>query len=320
MAAAFASMVRADGWKYRAVWVSDRQSRYFRPGVPSVFQFDGWVVEVSDPADPARRAYASFEHPLLPFGIVPWNHLALDGLAVDVEAGTSEKLLLPILPAETNLRRRIWTISVEEAGDAHVERRSIWTGYQGFQVRSDLYREGRTDYEKDLRNQYEKLDPPSSVDSLAFDKENDPDEPLTSTLRLVSRGIAPPLPGGRIAIAPLPLLRESNPFPVDTRHDPISFPFPYVNQDFVTVVAPEGYVVEGVPGPVERTSAGGRYTLTAEKGPGEKVVIQRTFTLARANAGPEAYEAYRGLFEAAIRADAALSVVFRKAAPGKSAS
>ena len=314
LAAAFASMVRADGWKYRAIWVSDKQSRYFRPGIPSVFQFDGWVVEVSDPRDPQRRVYVSFEHPLLPFGVVPWNHLAVEGLAVDVEGGASEKLLLPMPAAEANLRRRLWTILVEESGDAHVERRSFWTGYQGFQVRSDLFREGRADYEKDLRSQYEKLDPPSSVDSLAFDKEDEPDEPLTSTLKLLSHGIAPPLPGGRIAIAPLPLLRESNPFPVGNRNDPISFPYPYVNQDFLTVVAPEGYVVDGVPVPVERTSPVGRYTLTAEKGAGEKVVIQRTFSLARANAGPEAYEAYRGLFEAAVRADAALSIVFRKAA------
>ena len=138
---------------------------------------------------------------------------------------------------------------------------------------------------------------------------------MTSTLKLVSHGIAPPLPGGRIAIAPLPLLRETNPFPVGDRHDPISFPYPYVNQDVLTIVAPEGYVVDGVPGPVERSSAIGRYTLTAEKGAGEKVVVQRTFSIARANSGPEAYEAYRSLFEAAVRADAALSIVFRKAAP-----
>jgi hypothetical protein len=297
------------------VFVSARESRFFRREVPSVFQFDGWIVEVFEPTHPDKGAFFSFEHPLLPFGVVPWNHTGLDGLGIDLDGETSSSAFVPAPPADANRTHRVWTMSLDETGDAHVYRISQWLGYPAFSMRSELYRDGKTEWEKDLRSQYEKLDPPGKIESFAFSGDEDPEATLQGTIRILRPGIATPLPGGRIELTPLPMLRYTNPFSGDKRNDPISFPYPYVDEDIVTVAPPPGYVVEGLPSGGERASNVGRYSVTVKKGDSDTVVLTRSFSVLRANAGPELYPNYRGLFDAARSGDAGISIVFRKA-PG----
>jgi hypothetical protein len=312
LAAAFLSLVRADGYKGRIILVPNREVRFFRKEIPSAFQFAGRVVAVTDPRDEKRVAYFSFEHPLLGLALVPWNHTGVEGLSIDLDAETSGPALVPMPPAESNLTRRVWSVGLDESGDAHVFRISEWTGYPAFSLRAQLYAEGKAEWEKSLRENYEKMQPPGEIESVNFRNEDDPDANVQSTVRILRKGLASPLPGGRIEFAPLPMLYNSNPFTGDRRTGPILFPYPYADTDTITVAPPPGYSLEGLPAGSERTSNVGRYSVRVERGPNDTVVVTRIFTITRANSGPELYSNYRNLFDAATTADAGLSIVFKK--------
>jgi hypothetical protein len=320
LASAFLSLVRADGYKARVVFVPNRERRYFRREIPSVFQFAGWVVAVTDPRDEKKVAYFSFEHPLLQFALVPWSHTGVEALWVDIDAETCGPALVPTPAAEANLTRRVWTVSLDDTGDAHVYRVSEWSGHPGFALRAELYADGKPQWEKDLRETYEKLEPPGVIESVSFKNEEEPDVDVQSTVRILRKGLASPLPGGRIEFTPLPMLNTTNPFTGDQRTGPILFPYPYVHLDTITVAPPSGYTVEGLPSGTERTSNVGKYSVTVQKGAGETVVVTRTFSIQRPSSGPELYSNYRNLFAAATSGDAGLSIVFKKAPAAKAGS
>jgi hypothetical protein len=312
-----ASMLRADGWKFRVVLTADRESRFFRMDIPSVFQFGGWLIEVPDPKDAARVVYLSFEHPLLPLGFVPWTHLGVDAYAVDLDQATGAVIELPQLPGAQNAQRRDWKVSLTEDGDAQVERTGRWSGQQAFQLRTQLYNQGKEAREKEVREEYEKLSPPGVIESIGWENEENSDLELKGTMRVVRKGIASALPGGRIEFSPLTMMRSTNPFTRQDRNGPIYFPYAYADVDTFVVTPPPGYSVDALPQPIAQPTSIGRYSVQVRRGEGDSVRIERSFELTQFSGGSEAYYAYRALFEAAVRGDAGFSILFKKSSAKK---
>ncbi|MGH9388544.1 MAG: transglutaminase domain-containing protein [Vicinamibacteria bacterium] len=317
LAMVFASLTRADGWNFKIIFAPDRETRYFHREILSVHQFEAWLIAISDPSNPSRVVYSSFEHPLLPFGVVPWNHLAVSCYAVSLDDESGTVVQIPEAPAQQNARQRIWKIDLTEEGDVRAERESRWAGLPAFELRSELYRKGKEAWEKEVREDYQKLDPPGQVESVSFENSEEPEQNLSSKLRFVRKGMASPLPGGRMELAPLSLMGETNPFTQEKRNDPIIFAYPYLDEDTLTVEVPEGYAVDALPSRVERANNIGRYVASAERGTGDTVVVSRTFELARFFGGPELYPNYRALFEAMAQGDTGFSLVFKKTAAAK---
>jgi hypothetical protein len=308
--AAFVSLLRADGWAYRVVYCPDLQERAFHPQIPSIFQFDTQVVEVRDPGLP-RPVYLSFEHPMTPYGVVAWNHLGTDCYAVDIEKGTAEIVQIPQSAPAQNAQRRLWTVSFNVDGDAKIVRDSHWTGQQGLEARTLFFQLGRSQYEKRIRDDYQKMDPPGDVDSVEVKNEASPDEEFVSTITFERGGLLP-VSAGRIIFSPLAMFRELNPFTQDTRTEPLRFPFPHLDADSLAIHVPAGYSLEGVPQGYDSSSEAGHYVVTARQ-EGDIVTVDRLFELRAAAASASAYPRYRSLFETAARGDADFSLVFRKA-------
>jgi hypothetical protein len=317
LAMVFASLIRADGWKFRIVFAPDGDKSYFRRDLLSIFQFDTWLVAASDPKNPSRVIYLSFEHPLLPFGVVPWNHLAVDCYALSLDDETAVVTQIPQAPPEQNARRRAWKIGVTEEGAIRAERESRWEGLQAFEIRSELYREGKEAWEKEIRDEYQKLDPPAQLNSISLEAAEDPAKVLVGRVQFERNGMASPLPGGRIEFAPLSLINETNPFTQEKRNDPIIFDFPYLDEDTLTIAVPDGYAVDALPARMERRNNVGRYAVSAERGTGDSVVVSRRFELTRFTGGPQFYPEYRSLFEAMVQGDTGFSIVFKKTTTGK---
>ena len=313
LAAVCESLLRADGWHIRAVFTPDREERHFHREIQSFFQFNGWILEARDPGLP-QPVYLAFDHPLLPFGIVPWSRLGVQGLAFDPETETTEMLTLPTAPADSSLCRRAWKVGLGEDGDVRVDRQNMYTGVRAFEQRADLYRKGHEASEKELRESYAKLDPPCELESVAFDREEALDDYFVVHTRYVRRGAVTALPGGRIEFAPLASIAVRNPFTADNRIGPIEFAYPYRDEDKLTITPPPGYAIEGLPKGTDHPSNVGRYEIRVSPGDGGTVVVSRVFEITRAFSGPELYASYRAIFEKAAQADSGLSLVFRKAA------
>jgi len=316
LVAVFLSLLRADGWHARVVFVPDREERFFHPEMPSMFQFGGWAVEVKDQGLPGP-AYFSFEHPMLGYGMLPARNLGGSAWAVDVDAATGEKIDLPHEPAEKNARRRTWTIALDEEGDVRVERVQHSYGQQAFEARVRLYYEGSELYEKETRENYEKFDPPAELDALEIQNGEDPDRDYVQTTKYHRKAFASPLPGGRIEIAPLEMLQAANPFTQDKREEPILFSYPYRDEEIMTIAPPSGCTVDALPAPVNVQTSVGYYRAQASRADGGAVTVSRVFEITRFAAGPELYAQYRSLFEGAARGDSGFSIVFRKPAAPK---
>jgi hypothetical protein len=233
---------------------------------------------------------------------------------VNPDDATGLVMQIPESPPEQNDRRRQWQIELTDEGDARVDRTSVWSGQRAFEIRAELYRQGKEGWEKEAREEYLKLDPPGQIDSVAWREEENPDSNLQGTLRFVRRGFANLLPGGRLEVSPLTMVRHQNPFTREERNDPILFPYPYTDEDVFMIQPPPGYALAALPPLIERKSAVGRYTVRAEKGEGGSVVVSRQFELKRFWGGAELYSAYRSLFEWGAGGDTGFSLVFQKTA------
>ena len=258
LAAVFLSMLRADGYHARVAFLPDREERFFHAEIPSMFQFSAWAVEVKDPGLPAP-VYVAFDHPLLAYGMLPSNHLGGAVWVVDVDAETGEKVDLPQWPAERNSRRRAWAVAVEEEGDARVVREQRSAGQQAYESRVRLYRQGKELLEKEVRETYEKLDPPVELEAIEIQNAEEPEKEYLQTTTFRRKSLASSLPGGRLELAPLTMLQQSNPFTQDKREEPILFSYPWLDEDTLTITPPPGYVVDALPPPAALTTMAGKF-------------------------------------------------------------
>jgi uncharacterized protein DUF3858 len=312
----FASLLQADGWRFRVIFVPDREKRVFHRELPTILQFSGLIVEVKDPGLPSP-VYVSFDHPLLPFGVVPWQYLGTTAFAVDIFKKTGEQISMSHPRPQQNAARREWTIAIVEDGDARIERISRLSGQPGFELRAAVYEKGREAFEKERRAQYEQLDPPGEMESLAFVNEQMPEEEFVETVHVTRKGIVNSLPGGRIEFSPLKLIGLQNPFTQADRRQAIVFPYPYVESDTLTLTIPEGYTLESAPQPIDLRSDVGLYAVQIRKAEGNSIAISRTFELGQFFGKRADYPQYKYLFESAARSDAGFSVILKKVTPAK---
>jgi hypothetical protein len=309
IAAVCASLLAADGWKFRAVFTPDREERFFHPEIPSMFQFgDGWVIEVKNQGLPGP-VYLGFDHPLLSYGQLPWSRLGVPGFAVDLDAEVGEVVAIPQSPPEKNSRHRVWSVELAEDGAAAVKLESRLDGAQAFEARIDLYSHGRDSMEKKIRESH----PRRNLESVTYQNEESPEQDFVLTTSFRMEGLGGTLPGGRLDLSPLELIGESNPFTQAKREEPIMFPYPYLDEDALTITAPAEYVPDALPEAIELRDPVGLYSARASRGEGNAIVVIRRLVVTRFSGSPEYYPEYRRLFEAAARGDAGMSVVFKKA-------
>jgi hypothetical protein len=311
LVAVCASLLRADGWKFRSVFTPDVEERYFHREIPSFFQFNGWIIEVKNQGL-KETVYLAFDHPLLAFGQMPWSRAGTEGFAIDPETEATEVVRVPATAADRNLRRRTWTIAVDAEGTARTDRKTTLSGFRAFEERSALFRSGKPADERAVRESFQKLTPPGELESISYENAEASEGPVVVATRFARPGIATTLPGGRILLSPLALLSQTNPFTQEKRAGPISFPYAYRDEDTVTIVPPPGYALEGLPPGTDRTTQAGRYTVAAARGEGESVVVTRLFEVTRFFSGPELFSSYRMLFETAAGTDPSFSLVFRR--------
>lgn len=312
LVAVFGSLLRSDGWRFRVICVTDREERLFHTEIPSFFQFGGVIVEIND-RKLSAPIYASFDHPLLSLGIVPWKYLGADAFAVDPILGVGENVSVAHPPSDENGSRRDWNIQLSGDGDARIERTSRLSGQPAFEIREAVYEQGRDAFEKARRAHFEQLDSPGEVESFVLENERIPEVELVERIQLTRKAIVNALPGDRIEFSPLNLIGQKNPFTRATRTEPVIFPYPFREADTLTIKPPEGYRLEGLPRPTELRTDVGRYLVEVKKGEHESVTVARTFELAQFFGPRLLYPAYKHLFESAARNDAGLSVVWKKA-------
>ncbi len=135
----FASLLQADGWRFRVIFVPDREKRVFHRELPTILQFSGLIVEVKDPGPPPP-VYVSFDHPLLPFGVVPWQYLGTTAFAVDIFKKTGEQIVDALIPVRSRTRHDVNGRSrSSKTGTPDSKESSRLSGQPGFELRAAVY-------------------------------------------------------------------------------------------------------------------------------------------------------------------------------------
>jgi Domain of Unknown Function with PDB structure (DUF3857) len=317
LAFVFASLVRADGWKYRFVLVTDHERRLYFPTIPSFYQFDSLLVEVDDPAQPDHHYDFAFDNPMLPFGLIPWNYTSTQALTIDPEQGAQALIEIKPTTADDNTQRSQWRLGLRESGDVELEKSNRYRGLLAFDERARLLREGPAKIEADQKQAYSHAHPAGDLSTLRFLNGDKPDDDLTIELQATMHEAVLPLPGGRLAVSPLSFIGQSNPFVEESRHEPIRMGYPFERDDEMTITPPKDYRVEGLPSAVNVMTGAGSYSASASRKEDGTVAVHRRFRLAVHSASPEYYSEYRRLYAGAVRGDEAFSLVFSRIPGGK---
>ena len=162
----------------------------------------------------------------------------------------------------------------------------------------------------------EAADAPDGFDltDVAVEGADDPYAPLTMRAAFAS---AADVVADEIYLSPSLVMRiDENPFQRATRVFPVDFAFPSTRSYIADIALPEGYAVEGVPGPVLLSVPSGAVTyrraVQAENG---RVTVRAVLTVARAQVPPAEYPALRALYDEVVVAEAEALVLTRTAAP-----
>jgi hypothetical protein len=306
------SLLRADGWSWRVVLVADREWRIFHPELPSMHQFGGVIVEAQVPGatEPVRM---SVDHPALPFRGLPWNYSGGSAWAVDVAKGTGEEVTIPFPPAAENRAYRVERWELEDSGRARVIADEYRSGGRAFERRAEILAAGSDPWKAARRKLAS--DRGESVDAITLAHLDEADTDLALHEERDVPELAAPLPGGRLELAPFRSRAQENPFVAAKRKLPISFPWPYVDEDEIALVPPPGWSVRELPAKLERKTSAGSYSVAAERGADGGLTVRRRLELRRAiGGGPEHYASFRNLFEAASSADRGWALVLERRA------
>jgi hypothetical protein len=233
------TMAQEAGLEARLVLLPDRGDFLSQPGMrmPYFLQHlatavrlpEGWMF--FDAADPFSSA-----------GRLPWRH---EGMwAVILDDKKPEVTAAPITLPDGSLRIRNATFTLAENGTLSGTVTHEYTGHAAAQLRAADAGEAVADRQRAFSESIAKRLPGSEVSNVAIENFDDPELPYVVKYALTVPNYAQRT-GSRLFVQPAVLQRGIDAlFSSASRTYAIYFPYPYREQDTITIELPAGYDVE----------------------------------------------------------------------------
>jgi hypothetical protein len=257
----FLALVRAAGFDASPVMVSTRNQYFFNPQLMNAFELNTNVVVVKLDG---KDVYLDPGTAFTPYGLLPWNETAVQGLKIDKEGGSWVQTPLPD-PALTHLERKA-VLKLTDAGDLEGKVAITFAGLEALSRRLDELDEDDTAKKKYLEDEVTDSIPAASVVKLT----NQPEWKSSSPTLVAEYDVKVPgwaASAGRRQLIPVGLFSEpeKHTFEHADRVFPIYFHFPLQVQDDIVVDLPLGLQVSSLP-PAQDTGPGKlvEYALAAE--------------------------------------------------------
>lgn len=300
----FIGLARAAGFDATEVYVAARNSSIFFPDGKDVGELNAELVWARAGSqeyylDPSARYYA--------FGILPWFETEAGGVRVDGHNPTFITTPNPVSTQATVIRTA--ALSVKQDGSISGTLQIDFTGLEGGMERDVDRKEDQTGRTKDLERTIKRWLPVGSdFEITKISNWDDIEQPLhvEGTIKLPSYGSM----AARDMLLPLDLFQatQAGDFAEQTRHNPIYFPYPYEEIDDVSVHAPAGYKIDGLP-KQQKIDLGAAFYEVIPAGQGNTVEVKRHLEIKGVLFGKESYPTFRAFFGAVRTNDNAQMVL-----------
>jgi len=293
---AFTALARAAGFDANLLGVSDRKERSFNKIVLWLGQLDSSAVMVNLGGkdlvlDPGTR--------FCPFGLLRWRNTGTTALKYSKTKGG----FITTPEAESSLLRRIARVSLSADGGLAGEISVEFKGEDALEHRLDGLDQDDAGRRKSLEDEVKGWFPGEAVVNLQDAKGWESiAEPLVARFKIEISGFAAATGKRMLSPAFFFSTLQKNMFISQFRRYPISFPYPFTEDDELTMKLPEGYQVEEPP---YRRKAGlsyAGYEISAAVGD-RQLITKRKLHFEGAQLPPEKYEELRNFFSVVQKGD-----------------
>ena len=239
--AMFTALARAAGFEATLLGVSDRKERSFNKIVLWLGQLDSSAVMVSFAGkdlvlDPGTR--------FCPFGVLPWRNSGVSALKFSRTNGG----FITTPEPQTSLVHRVTHVSLSQDGSSIGDVTVEFQGEDALEHRLDALNQDDAGRRQGLEAEVKGWLPQGGVVTLQEAKGWESiDAPLVARFKIEIPGFASA--AGKRMLLPGYFFStlQKNMFTSQFRRYPISFPYPFAEDDELTVDLPEGYEVEEPP-------------------------------------------------------------------------
>ena len=302
--AMFTALARAAGFEATLLGVSDRKERSFNKIVLWLGQLDSSAVMVSFAGkdlvlDPGTR--------FCPFGVLPWRNSGVSALKFSRTNGG----FITTPEPQTSLVHRVTHVSLSQDGSSIGDVTVEFQGEDALEHRLDALNQDDAGRRQGLEAEVKGWLPQGGVVKLQEAKGWESiDAPLVARFKIEIPGFASA--AGKRMLLPGYFFStlQKNMFTSQFRRYPISFPYPFAEDDELTVDLPEGYEVEEPP---YRRKAGLSYagyeiSFALE---GHQLTAGRKLHLNGTQFPPEKYDELKNFFSIVQKGDEGHAVLQR---------
>ncbi len=300
----FAAMARAAGFEANLLGVSDRKERSFNKIILWLGQLDSSAVAVSVGGkdlvlDPGTM--------FCPFGLLRWSNSGVSALKYSRTNGG----FITTPEAQSSLLRRTAHVTLDGEGSLAGEISVEFKGEDALEHRLDALTQDEAGRRKGLEDEVKGWLPQGNVvklqDSNGWDSI---DDPLVARFKIEISGFAS-LAGKRMLLPSFFFSTlQKNMFTSQLRRYPINFPYPFTEEDEITMELPAGYEVEEPP---YRRKAGlsyAGYEISSEV-KDRRLITGRDLHFKKTQLPPEQYEELKNFFSVVQKGDEGHAVLER---------
>lgn len=280
----------------------------FTRSMPTPVQFERLVTYVPVEGGDAIWLDPTFKG--TPFGIIPWQNqgvpaLVLDGSGVITKTPTTTHM---------NQEERKLALKMNADGSVSAEGIIMASGEMATGYRRDYAYNDDEDREQVFKNQIQRYVSDVALNKLEFNDQTSDATSITMEFSFQGTGLATAA-GNRLLVSPAVFGRIDEEVLPDTDRSSTIYVGPVERTlDSVTLVPPEGYVVESLPTTVLLQAPFGRFMAGYKKTP-DGVVFTRQYALNHAAISARLYQELRSFFNRISESDQQQVVLIEQEAP-----
>lgn len=301
----FIGLARAAGFQATELYLAPRNEYVFIPDRNDASEIENdeivWVKSGSQEyyLDPGAHFY--------PFGVLPWYETEAGGVRVDGRTATFVTTPNPQSSQATIARTADLTVNQDGSVTGNVQ--IDFAGLEGGMERESNRKEDETGRTRNLENEIKGWLPVGSEFQITkMTNWDDIEQPLhiEAKLKVATYGST----AARNLLMPLDIFQatQAGDFSKQSRQNAIYFSYPYEEIDDVTLHAPAGYDVGGLPKPQKVDLGAALYEINAV-GNGNTVEVKRHLAIKGILFGKENYPTFRAFFGVVRTSDDAQMVL-----------
>jgi len=303
--ATFTAMARAAGFEANLLGVSDRKERSFNKIILWPGQLDASAVMVSFAGkdfvlDPGTR--------FCPFGILRWRHSGVTAL----KYGNTNGGFITTPQAQISVLRRMAHLTLDTDGNLSGEISVEFRGEDALEHRLEALDQDEAGRRKSLEDDVKEWSPQGTMVKLQESRGWDSiDDPLVARFKVEVSGFASVT--GKRVLLPAFFFRtlQKNMFTSQFRRYPITFSFPFTEDDQLAIELPAGYAVEEPPYRRKINLAYAGFEISSQV-KDHALITERGLDFKQTELPPEKYEELKGFFTVVQKGDEGHAVLRRE--------